>query len=84
MNELDIINLDSSDKTYEDIAREVNLNKEQVRYIFKKNKIKKLKSHSSIEDLSQSAIEDICISKAVLSRWILLSKDPPANLLLTL
>ncbi len=59
MNELDIINLDSSDKTYEDIAREVNLNKEQVRYIFKKNKIKKLKSHSSIEDLSQNAIEDI-------------------------
>ncbi len=43
MNELDIINLDSSDKTYEDIAREVNLNKEQVRYIFKKNKIKNLK-----------------------------------------
>ena len=39
--ELNIINSDCSSKTYEDIASEFNLKLEQVRYIFKKYKIKK-------------------------------------------
>lgn len=54
-----IISLDSSSKTYKDIAEEVNLTSEQVRYIFKKNKIKKKKLTKTIEDLSEEALQDI-------------------------
>ena len=57
--ELNIINSDCSSKTYEDIASEFSLKLEQVRYIFKKYKIKKKKSFSTISDLSETAILDL-------------------------
>ena len=57
--EFNIINSDCSSKTYEDIASEFSLKLEQVRYIFKKYKIKKKKSFSTISDLSETAILDL-------------------------
>ena len=57
--ELKIIASDCIMKTYEDIATEFSLNKEQVRSIFRKHKIKKKTKHFKIEDLSKESVEDI-------------------------
>ena len=57
--ELNIINSDCSSKTYETLASEFNLNKEQIRYIFKKHNIKKKRSFSKLSDLSDIAILDL-------------------------
>ena len=42
--EFKIIELDCPSKTYEDIGKEVNLNADQIRYIFRKNNILKKKN----------------------------------------
>ena len=61
--ELAIIKADHPSKTYANIASMFQLNVDQVRYIFKKHKIKKMSQTSSIEDLSEEAIKDIIDNK---------------------
>ena len=57
--ELNIIASDCIMKTYEDIAKDFSLNREQVRTIFRKHNIKKKTKYFKIEDLSEDSVEDI-------------------------
>lgn len=61
--ELNIIKADDPSKTYENIAEMFSLTKNQVRYIFKKHKVKKKSRTSKVEDLSEDAIKDIIDNK---------------------
>ena len=61
--ELNIIKADDPSKTYENIAEMFSLTKNQVRYIFKKHKVKKKSRTSNVEDLSEDAIKDIIDNK---------------------
>lgn len=56
--EINILKLDSELKSYKDLAEELNLSADQVRYIFKKHKVKKKTSYRSAADLSKEALED--------------------------
>ena len=49
--------LKTTTKSYSELAKEFNLNKDQIRYFYKKNSISKLKSSKSLDDLTEEQIE---------------------------